>query len=363
MAKKIPEYRLHKSSGRAVVTIEGRDIYLGPHGSPESRDLYLKTLSKHFSGVEVEQPARKRTIEAVPVGLTVNELVLLYIKHAKSYYVKDGKPSDEFQCIASAVRPLVNLAGETLVSEFGPLSLKAVREDMIQGNKEEERKPWTRDYINKSISRIRRVFKWGVAQELIEPSVLQRLQALEPLLKGRTTARDNAARSAVPQEAINAVREIVSEQIRDMMDLAILTGARPGELVYLTSEMIDRTGDVWQATLQDHKMRYKGRRRVLYFGPQAQAIAKKYINEKAKQERLFPMRRDTFSNAIKRACRKLEIPTFTGHWLRHNAGTKFRKLGGLDAAQVMLGHSHADVTQVYANADDAQAIEIAREHG
>jgi hypothetical protein len=33
---------------------------------------------------------------------------------------------------------------------------------------------------------------------------------------------------------------------------------------------------------------------------------------------------------------------------RHSHGTKLRKEHGLEAAQVMLGHSRADVTQVYA---------------
>ncbi|WP_010587125.1 tyrosine-type recombinase/integrase [Schlesneria paludicola] len=295
--------------------------------------------------------------------MTINELVLLYVEHARSYYAKDGKPNDEFHCIASAVRPLLDLAGETAISDFGPLSLKAVRESMIQSNADQERKPWTRDYINKAVSRIRRVFKWGVSQELFGPAVLQRLQSLEPLLKGRTDAKDNPARSAVPLETIEAVRNEVKERIRDMMDIAVLTGARPGELVYLTVEMIDSSADVLRVVLPEHKMRYKGRRRVLYFGPKAQLIVKKHIKGKSKKDRLFPIRRGTFSNSIKRACDKLKIPRFTGHWLRHNAGTQFRKLGGLDAAQVMLGHSHADVTQIYADADDEQAIEIAREHG
>jgi hypothetical protein len=30
---KTPSYRLHKGSGQAVVTLSGKDIYLGVHGS------------------------------------------------------------------------------------------------------------------------------------------------------------------------------------------------------------------------------------------------------------------------------------------------------------------------------------------
>ena len=42
--------------------------------------------------------------------------------------------------------------------------------------------------------------------------------------------------------------------------------------------------------------------------------------------------------------------------LRHSAATEIRKQYGLEAAQVVLGHAAADVTQVYAERD----LELAR---
>jgi hypothetical protein len=40
MPVRIPSYRLHKPTGQAVVTLSGKDQYLGRHGSPESRAAY-----------------------------------------------------------------------------------------------------------------------------------------------------------------------------------------------------------------------------------------------------------------------------------------------------------------------------------
>jgi site-specific recombinase XerC len=55
------------------------------------------------------------------------------------------------------------------------------------------------------------------------------------------------------------------------------------------------------------------------------------------------------------------------HWhpnqLRHSAATKIRRQFGLEAAQVILGHSKADVTQIYAERDAAKAIEIVKQIG
>jgi len=99
-----------------------------------------------------------------------------------------------------------------------------------------------RDFINKSVGRIRRVFKYAVERELIPASVLTGLQVLSPLLAGRTDAKDHAPRTAVQHDHLESVRGHVDEQTRDMIDLAVLTGMRPGELVSLTGGMINRMG-------------------------------------------------------------------------------------------------------------------------
>jgi integrase len=49
--------------------------------------------------------------------------------------------------------------------------------------------------------------------------------------------------------------------------------------------------------------------------------------------------------------------------LRHTHGTEVRRLYGLEAAQVALGHSQANITQVYAERDLSLAERVAREIG
>jgi hypothetical protein len=42
----VPSYRLHKQSGQAIVTLNGRDFTLGRHGTKESRDEYQRVTSE-----------------------------------------------------------------------------------------------------------------------------------------------------------------------------------------------------------------------------------------------------------------------------------------------------------------------------
>jgi integrase len=57
------------------------------------------------------------------------------------------------------------------------------------------------------------------------------------------------------------------------------------------------------------------------------------------------------------------IPKWYPLQLRHSRGTEIRKKFGIEAAQVSLGHAHADVTQVYAERNLTLAVDIARRTG
>ena len=42
----VPSYRLHKQSGQAIVTLSGRDILLGRHGSATSKQEYRRLTAE-----------------------------------------------------------------------------------------------------------------------------------------------------------------------------------------------------------------------------------------------------------------------------------------------------------------------------
>lgn len=64
----VPKYLLHKSSGQARVVIDGRDVYLGAHGSPASFAAYAKLVAelKVSHGPQVHQPGKVRASPRPP---------------------------------------------------------------------------------------------------------------------------------------------------------------------------------------------------------------------------------------------------------------------------------------------------------
>ncbi|MDB5346823.1 MAG: site-specific tyrosine recombinase XerC [Schlesneria sp.] len=344
----IPQVRLHKPSGQARVRHDGREYYLGPYGSQEASRRYSELLLKLSGGVAKPEVAK--------FTKSVNEIALLFLDFAATYYVKNGRQTDEVFCIRSAIRALMNLFGEIPASDFGPLALKAVRQAMVENG-------LSRIYVNKSVGRIRRAFRWACENELVSPTVLHGLQSVSPLLAGRTTAKDYAPRRPVPQDQIDSVKQVVPNRTADLIELQLLTGARSGEILSLTPSMIDRSEAVWLARLKDHKTSHHGKERVLVFGPQAQLILRKYLSVHP-SARMFKIRRSWYGHSVRAACEGLGIkPAWTPHWLRHTAATRLREQYGLEAAQIMLGHSRADMTQLYAALNLAKAVEVALEAG
>jgi len=72
---------------------------------------------------------------------------------------------------------------------------------------------------------------------------------------------------------------------------------------------------------------------------------------------------ESYAKAIRYACEAAKVELWSPNQLRHTAGTIIRKQFGIEAAQVILGHSELSVTRIYAEADREKAIEIAGKVG
>ena len=178
---KVPTYRLHRASGQAIVTLDGVDHYLGTHGDPAGKLKYDRLIAEWLANGRRSSPVPSPATTGRPV-LTVNGLIAEYWQHARSYYRKpDGTPTSEVETLRQALKPIIELYGETPAVDFGPLTLKAVREKMVA-------KKWCRSHINKQVSRLKTMFRWAVEQEMVPGSIYHALLAVKGLKRGRCEA-------------------------------------------------------------------------------------------------------------------------------------------------------------------------------
>ena len=404
---RVPSYRLHKPSGQARVIIDGEHIYLGVFGSPESQEKYARLLAelavtRQNGNGHKDKPKSALPLPADP-DLLVCQLVRQYHDFAKGYFVRDSEPGKECVEIKLAVRPLLTLYATEKARNFGPLALKAVRHLMVDSD-------LSRGVVNHRVNRIKRLFKWAVSEELIPSSVYEGLRTVGGLLYGRTTARETEPVKPVERQWVDATLPYVSPTVAAMIHLQWLTGMRPGEVVVLRRCCIDMTGDIWIYEPQQHKNRWRNHRRLIPFGPKAQAVLRPFLDRPETEYLFSPREGEAARNAERRKSRKTpmtpsqakrkpkknpkrakrerydtqsylraitygieqanksrkdlpQVPDWCPLQIRHSRATEIRKQHGLEAAQVALGHKNANITEVYAERNLALAVQIAKESG
>jgi len=385
----LPRYRKHKASGQAVVHLSGEDFYLGPYGSKASKLEYKRVISEWLQ--RGGTPLNKGQSEP-----PITQILVAYMRFAKSYYRKDGKPTSQLGIVKRALTTLRELYGHRPASEFGPLALQAVRQKIVDSGV-------CRDYVNKQVTCIKQMFKWAASQELVTADIFHALQTVSGLKKGRTEAPDHDPVEPVPEPDIEGALANLSPIIADMVRFERLTGSRPGEVCQIRPCDLDRSEDVWLYRPESHKTEHHGKQRVIPVGPKAQEILTPYLDRRedkycfspieAKQwqldqrsknrktERSYgnrpgpnrkanPKRQakphyttDSYRKAIQRASERAKIDRWAPNQLRHNAATNVRAEFDLNSSRCILGHSDAKTAEIYARRDLTEAIEVARKVG
>jgi len=376
--RKLPKYRRHKPSGQAVVTLSGKDFYLGPFDSAVSRVEFDRLVAEWLVNGRTLPPDREEER-----GLTVDEVMDRYWEFADGYYRQGEKPSPEWYHIRTALKVVRRLYGTTQAAEFGPLALKACRLQFLMRDQ-------NRRTINQNVGRVKRMFRWSVENELVPPGLYHGLQAVAGLKRGRSEARESEGVKPVPDADVEAVLPLLSRQVAAMIRIQLLTGMRPGEAVIMRAGDINREHDIWVYRPATHKNTHRGHERNVYIGPQGQQILWPFLQGKdqgslfspreAEEERNERKRKGkgaagrrkgrkaptwkehydvaSYRRAIRRACERANIEPWSPHRLRHTSATRIRKEFGIEAARVILGHRSAAVTEIYAEIDKEKALQV-----
>jgi integrase len=262
LSKQTPKYRKHKASGQAFIELNGKRHYLGPHGSKASIREYDRVLAEWLAA------GRSPSYGKPDAPLTVALVVRDYLAHAKKYYGDAERGS--YRNILLGMRPLKELYGRSPAAEFGVLQFKAIREQFIAQD-------LSRPYINERMRMIVAVFRWACGEGLVPGAVVQNLDAIPGLRKGRCGIREPDPIKPVDEETVLATLPHLSSVVEAMVRFQQLTGCRPGEVCGLRPRDIDRSNAVWEAKLTEHKTAWHGLDRTIYIGPQAQIVLTPYL--------------------------------------------------------------------------------------
>ena len=120
--------------------------------------MYHRLIAEFLSA----QRTPTQTIDA-EAPITMTDLIARYWRFAKSYYVKDNKPTSEVSLINMALGFARRLYERTPACEFSPMKLKAVRDVMIAH--EITRNVKATDKMTKVVTWKKKVVRQGLTQK------------------------------------------------------------------------------------------------------------------------------------------------------------------------------------------------------
>ena len=373
--RKIPAYRRKKVGKHcyAVVTIKGKDLYLGDYDTKESKTKYERLVGESMQG---------GSRQSDPAQITVTEVCIDYTREMKKRYQDEsGKPTEEFKTVQRVMKRFREYYGNDPASSVKAIAFKFMRQSFIDDD-------ISRKTINKYCTHFIRALKLAAENEKLPSDNYLSMQAVETLKKGRTEARETKPIPPVPEETIDATLPYLPPIVADMVRIQLLTGMRPNELCQVKPELINRDGDVWIFKPEHHKNSYRDQSRVIAIGPEAQEILTPYLlrqsssycfdpSETVEQvrrrrnlERKTPegqgnckgstkpkskpkrqagdhYKTPSYRKAIHRACERASINRWSPNQIRKQTGVRVRKENGLEAAQAVLGHKHKSTTERY----------------
>lgn len=377
MARK-PVYGFHRTSGQARTTVNGKRVSLGIYGSPESKAEFDKVIANW-------EAAHAERTPTVNVQLTVSRLAYLFLKHAETEYLRNGKPTGETANFRQALQSMNHLFHGVRVIDFGPKKLKQLQQQLVKEGLAQQT-------INGRIRRIRQVFDWGVSEEIVLGRIAQDLHTVAGLRAGRTSAPAPQSKGPVAIADINAVKPFVTKPVWGMIQFMLFTGCRPSECCGMKWSEIDISGKVWSYCPKHHKTAHRGKKRVILIGPRGQQVLNS-LRELSRSDYLFDPQagleeflrkaygenakvretgdcysKHSLNAAVRKACEKVAEDGPINKWspgqLRKTRATQARQQGDLETAQQVLGHSSKQTTERhYADVDLSRAEANALQFG
>ena len=399
---KAPSLRYH-ISGQSVVTIDGRDYYLGKHDSPESLARYTVLIADYqagglklpadFDARSVDERAaaildRSQPTQQAAQPLTVRHITASYREHVKTKYASNGA---ELHRINQICDEADKHEGDKRTDDYGPLALQRQRQRWIDGGN-------SRVYCNRLTNAVVRMFKYAVSQELASNETWQKLKSVEPLRIGQTKAPETEPIKPVAIETVRATAKHLSPVLKAMLRVQVATGMRPSEVCNIRPCDIDRSGETWMFRPAKHKTANKGKRKAVPLLGDAREAITDYLNRDpqaycfspaesvawwqatkraSRKSRVQPSQESrakenprkqpgdrydatSYRQSIQRAAKRAKVEPWHPYQLRHLAGTVVRAALGIEAAQALLGHSQLSMTEHYAKQSESKAIEAAQ---
>lgn len=387
-----PAYKLHRASGLAYATLNGKRHYFGVHGSAESRRKYAEFIKdwERSHGIEIRARATSKS--------AIAEIVPAYVAQLRPT-LSDTEKAD----IARNLETLADRWGQYRPDSFRGSEFKALRRLWLAAGH-------FRPTIKKASGRVRRFFRWMVAEELCRPETHAIICAVEDLRPGE--APEGRVVFPVPLRTFVRTLWYAPRQLRAIALVQYYAGPRPSEACRMTGAEIYRAGEMFEVDGRSIRVPagvwlfypefQKTKKKAVYvIGPRLQRVLVPFLREDPAEPMFQPRESRADWIAKKRAARKSKVqpsqvdrskanPKMTAgtvygvasywkriqkaaeragadpwhpHQLRHNFVGRMDAAAGLALASEGVGHGSMATTLIYLERKLKDVATVARKIG
>ena len=359
---------------------------------PEQTTQPARSVTKQPK--QTTQPARLVTKQPKParavISRSIDELVISYLNAHRDRYI-----SHSFKDYTQAGKLLSETFGACAIGSFKIPQFEQLIECMIE-------KDWALRTINARINAVKSFFKYALRYGLVTGEQFHQLNSGVSRVRS-DDRRVKPARKVppVPVDVVERTLPYLTAMVTDIVRVQLRAGMRAAEVCQMRFDELawDDNGVLWYRPVK-HKNASRGKKRDIPLGPESQKILesydvtrenllsadtfpREYVFDPRDVERWKPnlkrkkrtrtilyygtarygdeircgVNRAVAAGAIK------ESERWKSHQLRHRALTDARREYGLDAAQLLGGHSDAKTTERYAAPDLSKAAQAAMERG
>jgi integrase len=217
-------------------------------------------------------------------------------------------------------------------------------------------------------------YRWGVAQELLDPAALERLRVVAGLRRGSGGAKEGRSVQPVSAGDFERTVEVLPPTAAAVARLQWWTGMRPGEACRMRAGDVDRAGDVWVYAVRPdaNKAEHRGRSRQVMIGPRGREVLRPWLDAQPDPEgyvfrprggrRAYYYPR-AYWNEVSKACRKAGVGPWHPNRIRHAFARRVATEHGIEAARILMGHATEAMTMHYAKLAPATAARVAAASG
>ena len=323
---KIPGQRTKRKAWGFTAQINGKQVRR--YKAEWTQDDAEAELAKALLQIEPEKPKG--------AGITLDQAAERYLaaKSRKRSVSEDRRILGHLKDYFGKDTPLAEITASR-ISEYKGHRLSAMRK--IGNGETATERPLTGATVNRALALLRHLLRLAHDEwELLE--VVPRIR-LEREPEGRL-------RWLTPEEAtrlLDACRESRNADLTDLVEFALFTGMRRGEVLGLTWERVDRARGV---VLLD--VTKSGRRREVPLNGRADAVLARRGSKSAGL--VFSRNWNTFRHAFECAVARAKLEDFRFHDLRHTfASWTVQRGATLQEVKDLLGHSTLAMVMRYAH--------------